>query len=553
MKLQNLAVIFAIIIIPITLTLSAYIGIQIDTASLQQSYKTKLMDATHDAVVAFELNTQNNIYSENADSLRRDIDASVNAFFTSLATSLGMPGANAEKIMPYVPALVMTLYDGYYIYSPSEVTYNTKETNEQGEQVNTTKTGYSHILKPYIYYSAKYIDPNNNNYIVVNYSLDSYISVYGRIGDQIINKSGYLYSRFFDNIDEGEALKENVKYIENGQMKTKEDCQFVYYNAQKIYNIDGAWYAMNNFEKVPMNINLDSDSNGNIIDTSAKKYKEDSLAFTNWLKDTNEDGMENSTNDISSIVIPQNAKYLKYTGTDSQGQPIYQESEYEEFNDDNTKILTTDSEAADSAFNQHKRTIMQISIQDNLNNAIALYNKNSKALGTDIYFSMPKMTEQDWDKILTNVNFVSFMQGLPVGIKKFNDYSIVTSTNNKQYIGTDSLYFVQGDTYHTIFCDDLAEENNFIGYKSNDFEKIKYTVTDASQTKQTRYYYARKEYQCYKCVVNYWPGETDIEKLTSSTKKRKFYTALARERYNLDKATKIFMTNPEDLLEDLNI
>lgn len=58
MKLQNMAVIFAIIIIPITIMLSAYIGIQVDTASLQHSYDTELMDATHDAVVAFELNTE---------------------------------------------------------------------------------------------------------------------------------------------------------------------------------------------------------------------------------------------------------------------------------------------------------------------------------------------------------------------------------------------------------------------------------------------------------------------------------------------------------------
>ncbi len=58
MKLQNMAVIFAIIIIPITIMLSAYIGIQVDTASLKHSYDTELMDATHDAIVAFELNTE---------------------------------------------------------------------------------------------------------------------------------------------------------------------------------------------------------------------------------------------------------------------------------------------------------------------------------------------------------------------------------------------------------------------------------------------------------------------------------------------------------------
>ena len=91
MKLQNMTVIFSIIVIPITLILSAYIGIQIDTLALQQQYDTKLMDATHDAIVAFELNTINNQYSTNADSIRRDITAAVNTFCTSLATGFGMP------------------------------------------------------------------------------------------------------------------------------------------------------------------------------------------------------------------------------------------------------------------------------------------------------------------------------------------------------------------------------------------------------------------------------------------------------------------------------
>lgn len=58
MKLQSLCIIFVVLIIPVTLVLSAYIGSQIDTASLQQSYDTTLMDATHDAVVAFEINTR---------------------------------------------------------------------------------------------------------------------------------------------------------------------------------------------------------------------------------------------------------------------------------------------------------------------------------------------------------------------------------------------------------------------------------------------------------------------------------------------------------------
>lgn len=90
MKLQNMTIIFIIIIIPVTLILSAYIGTQIKTANLQQQYDTKLMDATHDAIVAFQLNTMNNQYSNNADSIRRDIKAAINTFSTSLTTNLGI-------------------------------------------------------------------------------------------------------------------------------------------------------------------------------------------------------------------------------------------------------------------------------------------------------------------------------------------------------------------------------------------------------------------------------------------------------------------------------
>ena len=219
------------------------------------------------------------------------------------------------------------------------------------------------------------------------------------------------------------------------------------------------------------------------------------------------------------------------------------ERPYEEFAGDNTKILTTDSEDQESAFNQHKRKVMQVSIQDNLNNAISLYNKNSGALGVTSFFSMPKLTDQDWEKILTNVNFVSFMQGLPVGTKTYSNYSIITSTNNKQFIGYDQLYFVLNtdSSYHTIFCDEIKKEDiedrKVIGYQKSDFEKVRYYDTSATEYK---YYYRRPEYACYNCIISYFDKTIAIDDL-SPEKQKLFYTTLARQRYNLDKVTKIYI------------
>lgn len=90
MKLQNLAIIFAIIIIPIALVLGYYIGMQIDTIKLQITYDDKLSTAVYDAVKAYQINTENNPYSIINSSQKRDIEAAINTFMNSFATGLGV-------------------------------------------------------------------------------------------------------------------------------------------------------------------------------------------------------------------------------------------------------------------------------------------------------------------------------------------------------------------------------------------------------------------------------------------------------------------------------
>lgn len=440
MKLQNMAVIFAIIVIPMTLILSAYIGIQIDTARLQQNYDTKLLDATHDAVVAFELNSMEDEYSTNSDSLRRDIKASINALFTSLATNIGTPAANTSYITSYIPAVVFTLYDGYYIYSPIETEY----TDTDG----TTKTKYEHALKPYIPYTERYDD------IVVNYSLDNYIAVYGYMNGKYISRSGYL------------IIEDDVK--ENGDA--------IEYKGRQI------------------------------TDQSAKAYYKAAKNFTKWIKESG----------IVGIVKNNGTEILNVS-------------------------KNNDPEDELSEFNAHKREIMKKSIQSNLNNAIKVYNEHTTK-STD--FRMPVLTEQDWDKILTNVNVISFMQGLPVGTKLYNNYAIITSTDNKQYVDKDLLYYVaNGDEYyHKINCPDLineAKEGKVItGYRSIAF--------NAKKGKDGNYTYEHKKLACYKCIVSPINEKIDenLKKVLYDNKiddslKQVYYNTIAKERWNLKKTTEL--------------
>ena len=124
-------------------------GNQVKTISLQTSYDTKLNNATYDALKAFQLNTINSSTSDLTNSKIRDIEASVNSFFNSVASNFNMAGYNRDILKEYVPALVYTMYDGYYIYSPytntlSEEDYNDNSTYKNGEKIS--------VLKPYIYY-----------------------------------------------------------------------------------------------------------------------------------------------------------------------------------------------------------------------------------------------------------------------------------------------------------------------------------------------------------------------------------------------------------------
>ena len=143
MKLQHLTIIFAIIFLPIIIITSYYIQKQVDTIDLQLSYDSKLLDATYDALSAFEINTANEDLSTVADSLRSILEASNNIFFNTLATNMGISNASKSYIQPYIPAILYTLYDGYYIYSPTSNPIVC--TDSYGQTIDTSSYGVSYL------------------------------------------------------------------------------------------------------------------------------------------------------------------------------------------------------------------------------------------------------------------------------------------------------------------------------------------------------------------------------------------------------------------------
>ena len=172
-------------------------------------------NATYDALKAFQLNTINSDTSDLANSKLRDIEASVNTFFNSISNNFNITGYNEDTLKEYVPALVYTMYDGYYIYSPFTNKLDQNKTNEiTGDNGEINKKSDAEILndredatykdgekisglKPYVYYSCRYKKGTNNDF-VITYSLDNYITIKGLINGKQVNDAGYL----LDNVTE---------------------------------------------------------------------------------------------------------------------------------------------------------------------------------------------------------------------------------------------------------------------------------------------------------------------------------------------------------------
>lgn len=285
MKIQSLAVMFIILILPISLVLSTYVQNRVDTLSLQVQYDSKLKSATYDALKAYQLNSFNSGTSYFTNSKIRDIKASVNTFFSSLATNFSTVGYTKETLQNYVPAVVYTMYDGYYIYSPYTNTWD-NETIEKHSEDTSYKNGESlYGLKPYVYYSCRYKSSSYD--VIITYSLDNYISIQGTVNNGTpVSKYGYLLSEV-EKRSNGEVLYKGTT-IGTEAVLTENVCvdgniinyQYVKRNGIKYYkNNDGTVFNVVNGKSV-----VQVDFNFPNEDDSAKSYYLESLEMKEFIE-----------------------------------------------------------------------------------------------------------------------------------------------------------------------------------------------------------------------------------------------------------------------------
>lgn len=602
MKLQNMTVIFIIIMIPIILVVSYYIGLQINTITMQKNYTVKLQTAAKDSIQALEINTVewNSASSNLADSKRRDVLAAINTFTTSLANGMGIGGAGKGRIQTYIPAIVYTMYDGYYIYSASLM--KDQDTDKDGlTQFNADGTiksngkSYQYILKPYSPYSARYASANGSIDVTVNYTLDNYIRVYGTVNGEYQTKEGYLVvcgnNQGVENVNSGsisgikyreaeiepETLKENVyadgevgeysyiydqydnklywdgsNYFSVDKYNNKvylqkalpeEDAGFSITNrfrkisipmlngsewtVQKVFQIlnpEGGYYFY--FQDESGNLQLYTRNNligevevKNEQDFSAINYCVESYVFTQWV-----------TKNLGNITVGdmQNLTEGQYNNVDGRAKIF-------EINKDNNPDPENDTAYANSPLAQHKKDVIINTIEKNLSQATA----QAKEMNPNYEYRLPQLSYDEWEQALSNISIIAFMQGMPIGLKYYNNYAIATSTLNKEFVDPDELYFAGKDDqyYHQRQCEQ-ATGSDYVGYRSIDYVAKSYEKSDNGTT-STKYYYphansTNSELECYYCLVNRstyknngrWNGNLLYKNWSDS-----YYNALARERY----------------------
>ena len=543
MKIQYLAVVLVIIIVPISIVMSGYIQNQIEAIEMQTKLDNNLINATYDAVKAFQLNTTNNKYSSLSDSKIRDIQASVNTFYNSLITSMYQYAASKEDLEGYIPALLYTLYDGYYIYSSSRNVYSATGEGEDLQvdiDLNTT-SDYDNRLKPFVYYSAKY-RLDNGNIIIVNYTLDNAITVYGDLGDGqgFQTRSGYLINPDLVNIiDEHnhiltydgleirpEILTEHLLFHDEDNGTTEGDFRYIYYGSDKYYqdeddagnllyydtegrmitdsSITGipVLFRYDNYIKAYVNDNdtLAYARDCNMQSTSAYDYYKEAKEFSQWvnnskLSEIEQSDMlkiENGTENIGNNYLSENTGTEKIFNTRGIDNP-------------NNPLLSS------STFNNHRLAVIRKSIETNLTTVINRYSAS-----TAFNYEMPIISDDDWYSILNNVSMVSFMQGMTIGYRVYNNYAVITNNVNKEVVNTNNIYIVTDDgtntrEYHQPGCKYLLEgiqdgSLSIAGvYPTTSFQRQSIRTSENPEDDLHYYLQAKDDHYivgCYHCIVN---------------------------------------------------
>lgn len=237
MRLTDLAIIFAAVMLPIVIIVYVNTSFVVRAEREEIYYKNLITSAVTDATDAMKKveNDDSKIdygYSGIVDNkISINAQVAVDTFFTSLYNNMGIKGnaGSEEALKSYIPALAVIDYDGIYIYS--------------AEEDNNNNVQY--VLKPKKYFTYMYyIEKSSDNYEMKEYTKDSDLSnANGKLVYHVtFTQDDYVYLTVYRRDDDGklvDILSEGVSYVKAFYLEDRSNNEWIVGNPSDLYSFSG--------------------------------------------------------------------------------------------------------------------------------------------------------------------------------------------------------------------------------------------------------------------------------------------------------------------------
>ena len=426
MKIQHWAIIFIIIILPISIICRNVISKKNLLLRDETRYNNIIDNATYDAVSQILEVSEELGYGKNIPITEGVADAAIDRFFNTLSVNFNMPIGRelAESYFcQYIPAIIIIGYDGLYIYSYEQ-----------------NASGYDFVLKPKIPYSCTYTPEGSSESVVINFTLDNYVKIYFQ---------DYTFMKDLPDIN-GNINKEGTHVLEGYIGNYLDVDQNGVDDLNDMLNSEG---ILVKYDSSLGELYADNDDPYGINNFSSKSVEQKDYilnvlpSFTDNLSYILQKWADNGSVTSRNIAYYLTIFYDKNAGQDY----VY---------NDQGDIVTYASE-----FNQLRRETIINLITSVLKQEFNEHNSYADYMGITYNFNIPDIGRDQWNNTIDDISVLAFFQGMPMGSETYyNNYSL----GGARIVKANYLYAetvtdgsdIEHRVYHKYYCPLIPRDIN---------------------------------------------------------------------------------------------
>lgn len=431
MKIQHWAIIFIIIILPISIISRNVISKKNLLLRDETRYNNVIDNATYDAVSQILEISEELGYGADIPMTEAVLDAAIDRFFNTLCVNFNLPfnRENAEAYFcQYIPAIVIVGYDGLYVYS-----------------YDSTASGYDFKLKPKIPYAYEYA-PNPakpKQTVTVNFTLDNYAKIYFS-GDSFLvgapDNNGNI-DAYGTHILEG-YVGEPLDVDQNGVDDLND-----------YYDINNSWLLIECTSGDEYEYTDNNDPYGIYIDEHDEAWKREAYIKNQVTMYT--DNLSYILKEWAKCGVGGNDNIAEYMDI------FYEDGANQDYKyDDEGKVLLN----ASNFHTLRRETIINL-ITSVLKQEFNEHNYYTDMMGVTYNFNLPDIGREQWNNTIDDISVLSFFQGMPVGVDMYyNNYSLGGSriVQANYYYGETVLDDSgnEHNVYHKHYCPLIPRDDN---------------------------------------------------------------------------------------------